>query len=162
MIKRFSILRYASLLQSISLSYIKFNKKNRFHCNTVSSFLSKKMVPNMERPARAGEPVAWKKNANFSWPQRSRAVCITLLLHARISSAPLVFYTRERGEESVGRLTNRRRRLNVRGKWPAIWRLGTVGNTAPSLGFRFALRASNRVEGRLEDNFRDDRAFFVY
>lgn len=84
----------------------------------------------MERPARAGEPVAWKKNANFSWPQRSRAVCITLLLHARISSAPLVFYTRERGEESVGRFTNRRRRLNVRGKWPAIWRLGTVGNTA--------------------------------
>lgn len=42
MIKRFSILRYASLLQSISLSYIKFNKKNRFHCNTVSSSSGKR------------------------------------------------------------------------------------------------------------------------
>lgn len=58
------------------------------------------------------------------YPKRSRAVCITLLPHARISNAPLVFFTRRGGGRggAGGRFTNKRRRLNVQGEWPAIWR----------------------------------------
>lgn len=107
----------------LSLLSIKFNRKNRSHY----LILSRKMVRKWNAQHGRGSRSRGKKMLIFRsarYPKRSRAVCITLLPHARISNAPLVFFTRRGGGRggAGGRFTNKRRRLNVQGEWPAIWR----------------------------------------